>query len=399
VREHPCYSSVSAYLRCPAEFREAYVLKYAGFERDNLKHGREVHEAAAEYAKGCFPKRKAFDAALADSISLAYQEPVRTLFREWAEDWRWEWGSVVFGEASPVEQQLWGTLPGGQRFSGHVDLLQRREGAAEISVDPFGEGTINDLDIGGGDLWVVTDFKTRAYGDFDEAEAPLQQRIYPWLVQQNREEARVFHTRIVAFARGAWSPKPWVLTGDLSYIGAELQAICDRIDREEDFDATPGTACLSCLHTLSCPCHDNPTLLRITGETAEGRLKRMIWHEAQIATMKMLLKEDVKSEGEVWVGNQGWGERMGETSYQTEYPLELLKLAMEAGEDLQTARSRLPGWARVWKLDKDNLRGWMAKPEWGDRVSALVREKQPGKPTIGALKRTGDETEEGNAQE
>jgi hypothetical protein len=274
-------------------------------------------------------------------------------------------------------------LPDGKtEFSGHIDLLQRYEGAAAAADNPFGAD--DDSEAGDGDLWVVTDFKTGLYGDFDDETSPRQLQWYAWLVQQSFPQARAFEVRLHSLRTG--HVLSWRLSGDLSYIGQELQAIADRIAREDEWEPTPGPACLSCLHIHACPLKDSETVQHITKMAPEQRLRTMLWHKAQASALNDLLKEHVKLTGEMVYldGRPLYGEQTSEPGVRVVDWAGLVQLAAEADEVLRTPRSRLSGVARLLKPDKDVATLLLTSEEFGERARGLLEVREGnGKPRIG----------------
>ena len=301
MRSAHSFSAYSAYLRCPPTYRLCYLDGDPGITPDALKNGSLNHDAIARYAAHCFGKQRKMDLEEGRRIALGYQEPVRGMVEKFVEAWRFEWGTTIVEGIAPVEQEFTAALPGGQIFSGHIDLLQKYEGAATVEAEPFGA----DDQPGEGDeaLWVVTDFKSGFYGDvWDEENAPFQQRIYPWLVQQNYPQARSFESRLYSIRTNY--TLSWKLGGDLSYIGHELQALADRIAAEEEWEANPGPACLTCLHIHACPLKDTETVRQITSIDPNELLRLQLWHEAQKQALASLLKAVAEHGGRPQV--PGW---------------------------------------------------------------------------------------------
>ena len=57
-RHHPCYSSISAYNACPAQFKVLYVDGDPGLTTEALSNGQQVHEFIQRYACQCYEHGK-----------------------------------------------------------------------------------------------------------------------------------------------------------------------------------------------------------------------------------------------------------------------------------------------------------------------------------------------------
>jgi hypothetical protein len=353
--------------------------------------GSHCHEIVERYAEHCYRRKRQSDMEEGRRIASGYSADVREIMERWVENWRWEWGTVVSGESAPVEQQLWGTLPDGQRLSGHIDLLQCYEGAADTSHenDPFGA-----IDAGG-DLWVVTDFKTGLYGDFHGEHVPLQQRIYAWLVQQNHEAAQAIECRL-SVLRNGYQPEPWLLTGGLGYIGEELQSLCDRIAADEHCDPIPNRACIGCQAALACPCRDTETMRRILTDDPGDTLRQYLWHKGQMAALREQLQSHYAAGESASADGYQWGEYQSSPGVRVTDWQDLVALALEANDELTTSKTKLPGVARLLKPDKDLAWKLLASELYGERAGECLQVTAAPKPRVG-LRRDGDaESDDGD---
>lgn len=383
MRSPHSYSAYSTFLRCPPAYRACYIEGDPGVTPAALKNGAGTHEAIARYAAHCFNKGRKSDLEEGRRIALGYMEPVRELVEKFVEDWRFEWGATIVEGVAPVEQEFRAMLPDGKtEFSGHLDMLQRYEGAASVEEVPFGEEGVGDGDDA---LWTITDLKSGLYGDcWNDEVAPKQLQWYAWLVQQNYPQARAFKVCLYSIRTGY--TLEWQLGGDLSYIGHELQAIADRIAREEEWEPCPGPACLTCLHVHCCPLKDSETVRAITDIPPETTLQLYLWHKAQYAALNGLLKEHVQQTGEtVRVGEVAYGSQVPAPGVKVRDYAGLVALALEADEALRTPKSRLPGVARLLKPEKDVAALLLEHPDYHERAMQLLTVNAPGKPRIGLL--------------
>lgn len=371
-----------------------------------LRNGSLNHEFAARYGAWCYQKKRTCDLEFGRELALGYEEPVRSIMEGFVDNWRFDWGSTVVEGAAPVEQEFRAMLPDGRTvFSGHIDLLQKYDDAATPAEDPFGadDGVApgDDAEEGDGALYVITDLKTSLYGEWDEFTPPKQLQWYAWLVQNAVEVtdggqrclypgARSFELRLYSLRTNY--TVSWRIGGDLSYLGRELQAIHGRIEEDTEFEAVPGEACLKCLHVHACPVRDSATLQNLTGTTPEQQLELYFWHKAQYTALNELLKDHVKLTDEtVYLNGKAlYGTREAEEGVKvTDFP-GLVALAVDADEALRTPRSRLPGVARMLKVEKDVARLLLDSPTWQERALRVMTIKPAGKPIIGVLGKPDD---------
>lgn len=257
TRPHPCYSSLSEWDRCPLSFWLTYHRGEPHIFPRWVADGQLGHDFIAAYGSHCWRNKKQTDLDVARFLLRGYPATVRDNLRWWADNYSWDWGRIVEGFGCPVEMRLETKLSNDMIFSGHVDLVQRFEGA--IVHEDFERLTAFDdddtLDGDADTLWVITDWKTRYYGDYSD-RAPWQNVYYAFLVQRNWEEARKFQLVIETLATGPKPPDPWYLAGDLSYVDTEIVSKCKAIARAEEqgaWDARPGGPCAMCGHLMICP--------------------------------------------------------------------------------------------------------------------------------------------------
>jgi len=394
MRGKHSYSAYTTFLRCPPAYRACYIDGDPGITPPALKNGADVHDGISRYAAHCFGKKRKSDLEEGRKIALGYPDPVRELVETFVENWRWEFGSTIVEGVLPVEQEFRAMLPDGKtQFSSHLDLLQKYDGAATVAEVPFGEEGTGEGDEA---LWVVTDFKSGLYGDcWDELTAPKQLQWYCWNGQQNYPQAQSFKACLYSIRTNY--TLEWSLGGDLSYIGHELQAIADRIAAETEWEPIIGS-CMTCLHRLTCPCHETETLERVCGPGPEGHLKKLLWHKAQTAVENDILKEYVKQTGETIAldGKPLYGPSTPEPGVKVLDYAGLVALTTEADEVLRTPKSRLSGVARLLKPEKDVAHLLLNSPEYGERARALLSVNKVGKPRIGLL---GNRNGNGNGAE
>lgn len=388
MRSPHSYSAFSTFLKCPPAYHLCYVQGDEGTTPPALKGGSDNHEAIARYGAHCYQHKRASDLEAGRKIALGYPEPSRSVIEQFIENWRWEWGATIVEGVAPVEQEFRALLPDGRtEFSGHLDLLQCYEGAGDVEAEPFG---MDDSGTGDGNLWRITDFKTGLYGEFTEEQPPKQLEWYAWLVQQCKPGARSFEVNLHALRTGR--SVSWRLGGDLAYIGNELQAIADRIAREEQWEACPGEHCISCLHVHACPLKGSRTIEALTQGTPAEKLQAYLWHKAQYKALDGLLKAHVKETGEfIEGGGVCYGEQWPEDSVKvTNFP-KLVALALEANEVLTTPRSKLPGVARLLKPQKDVAALLLASPEYHERAEQVLQTTKPKRPRIGIIGNGSDD--------
>ena len=411
MRSNRSHSAYSAFEKCPPTYRLTYVEGDEGITPYYLRDGSLRHDFAARYGQHCFARGRKFDLEEGRRLALGYPDDVRESLENFIENWRFDWGTTIVEGIAPVEQEFRAKLPGGATFTGHIDLLQKYEGAATVAANPFDDddGVVaENEEEGDGALYVITDLKSALYGDdWDEDTPPKQHKRYAWLVQNAIDEegnrlfpgARSF--RLVLYSIRTGAQREWDLAGDLSYIGRELQATANRIAVEKEWETTPGTVCLSCLHILACPKRKTMTVMATTEELpASERLANYYWFKAQAAAQLTLLKEQVTlTEETVYVGGvPKYGPRMSSSSTKVKDFRALVEFALtpEAEEVLTTQRSRLPGVARLLKPDKDVAAALLSSPTLREQVLQLIEFTPPKKATIGFIHaQPGAEDEEG----
>lgn len=291
------HSRLSTYLACPCAYKLRYIDKEPQIASDAMRAGSEFHEAIERYALACWrggvkPKATDFDAGR--KIAQGYPELAEDICR-WVENTVWEWGAILPGDTQPVEVMYNADLPSGDEFCGVIDLLQRYKGG--LSDDPFADSD---------DLWSLTDYKT-GWATYPEDKAPLQLLGYAWLVQKTWPEALVFDLHIQS-TRAPWSPKPWRVEGDLTWVADKLDAIADRVRRDEEFSPNVGPACMTCNVVAACP-HAQTETVRALQEDPLLLSRQVALLEARAQQGKALLKAAVKERGPIPTGEPGkvWG--------------------------------------------------------------------------------------------
>lgn len=293
------HSTLSLYETCPA----AAAAKWSGEPAvvgDNVTQGQLLHEAIARYAVACWEAGRTRMQEAAESIALGYPGHVAPGLKSFAEDMRWPWKAAASSsDACPVEQMWEARLPGGDTFVGRLDLAYTQRGA--MADNPFADAA---------DLTVIADWKLHRFGDWDGAEVPTQLLRYAWLYQQNRPEAKEFHLLFGAPGwQGQWRMKSWRIGGDLSYVGAGLQALVDRIAADTELRPRPGPdSCPRCFYRAACPLRGTDTLAVLCDAPAENLAQAVAWHEAQGKLAKDVLKGRAEAAGgRLEVGDVTWG--------------------------------------------------------------------------------------------
>ncbi len=366
MRHHPCYSSLSTYKRCPAAWAIGYRDEDPGVSVEAMENGKDAHDGIRRYGEECFAQKRTVDGEAGLRIAASYDEPTRSMLERFFADWRWDWGSTIVRDVAPVEQHLKATLENGMVFSGHIDLLQRYEGEGSVELDPFGDA---DSPEGDDSKWIVTDFKSHVYGDFDPVDAPWQHQLYCALAQANYPAAQVFEARIHIIDRYGWTPGPWRLGGDLSYILHEVSCLCDRIAADTECEPKPGAACIGCTYAAACPCRDAGTLEEICGDTGEGRLRKMLFHKALVEVYHKLLKAEGQKNGPIRADGKKFEGRADKllvaksptTLEQDLHPFDLVPADLTSGitkGQIERAAKRMDDASRIDFLDLwDEKRG------------------------------------------
>lgn len=291
------HSRLQTYLSCPCAYKLHYLDKEPQIASDPMRDGSAFHEAIARYAEHCWRggrKSRSTDFDEGRKIAQGYPDLEDDIVR-WVENTVWEWGAILPGDTKPVEVMYNADLPSGDEFCGIVDLLQRYSGG--VADDPFAESD---------DLWSLTDYKS-GWATYPEDKAPLQLLGYAWLVQKTWPEARVFDLRIHS-VRAPWSPKPWRVEGNLSWVAEKLDAIADRVRRDTEFSPSVGPACMTCNLVAACPHAQTNTLSTLSEDpVAIGRQVALL--EARVKQGKALLKAAVKGRGPIPTDEPGkaWG--------------------------------------------------------------------------------------------
>lgn len=281
------HTRLSAYLPeeggCPA--REG--LRRAGepeVPSDAILRGQQVHEGLSRYGAACAEKRKRKLPDVGERIASGYSGDVADILRRFVKVAEFPFERDT--EVVAIEQQLECELDNGLRFAGTIDLIYKQPRQTE---NPFAESA---------DVWHLIDWKTHVPGYVANDEPPQQLLRYAYLVQRNYPDARDFRLGIGGMAAWqdwsvTWWPKRQTetrLDGDLSAIGAQIAATCERMAADTRCEPCPGGACLDCLYTLACPLRETATLRAILEPTNPEMLQATIWHEAQADARKGLLK-------------------------------------------------------------------------------------------------------------
>ena len=238
VPQHWSYSNLSLYDTCPQAWWLRYVKRETGLTSFAQERGTVFHEKWAEYADHCFRTGLPSDFDFARQLIAGYDPRISEQFERAAESWQWEWGKVVGGDLCPVEEPLEVIIPGGYKFVGRVDLVQRHEGSLDFGM--------------GDDLWIITDFKTGWPTAYEQADPPDQQLTYAYMVQKQHEDAFNFELRYWC-AGAPFQPKSWHVEGVLDWIGLGLQKRIERILADKQFKPKPGNACKWCNYEPCCP--------------------------------------------------------------------------------------------------------------------------------------------------
>lgn len=299
------HTRLQSYLRCPLAYRLHYVDGEPWVATEAMIRGKYLHEAIERYARHCYrggQRPIQTDFAAGRAIADGYPGLEETL-RRWVENWAWEWSAILPGDQSPVEQMYQAALPNGQAFCGRVDLLQRFGGTLE--ADPF---AVSDEE------WWVTDWKS-GYGLHSENDPPLQLLGYAWLVQRTWPEAQRFRLAIECVGI-PWSPKPWVIEGDLGWVADKFCSIIARIEDDTTFEANVGPECVNCTMVVACPQAQKASVKKLLGWVPSDLAAEVPMLDSLLALAKRTLKAVVKESGPIQVGPaEAW--QFTKSEYQT----------------------------------------------------------------------------------
>lgn len=376
------YSRIADYQACP--HRDG--LRRAG-ERQmvtpGMARGTEFHAAAARYVLACRDAGKSTLPDFAQEVELACSEEVAPIFAAFAEAMK----VPVKSDVLYVERSFTAPLPNGVPFSGTLDL-------AYIS----------------GTSATVVDWKTFAPRWMSDPHPHPQIRSYGWLLQQVHPEI----TNVLGIVgaqqpNGQWRTASWPLTenddpfGDVvPDYGHTLVALVSKIEADTECRANPlPGSCVGCSYGHVCEYHGPRGRMLLEGGPEMWALAAE-WYAEQAGFFRDLIRAHVDNDGLPVSAPDGREYRyeVGEPGYSVvDYPA-AVALIREADELVRTPRSKLPGVARVFKLEQDVLKvtvpALLADPRFRDRAAAQFVQKQPGKPRFGLYGRQLANMEDGN---
>jgi len=387
-RPHPSYSSLRLFQTCPLAFKLSYIEGVPQVPTPAVITGLECHEGVERYARHCWSRNRASDLTEARSIASSYGKEAAEILADWFEEWRWDWGSVVGdGKTCPVEWELSALLPDGETaFTGHVDLIQRYEGAADPmgrldpDVEPFG-----DYDARGDDLYVITDFKSGRVrpGDWSQHET------YAWLYQRSTLDAEGQPTALDFELRSSmmrhWvpDPTPKYIGGDLSWVGDRLQAQVNRIRDEREFRARPGVGCDTCMVFHACEVGK-----RVRQDALDGRTPADLGAAVPLLTrareewLAELKHQDedlgtpvAAGDGNEWRWND---EDERNDAYECRDYAALLELVRETG-DLLAGRTKSPLERMFGSIGTDAAKKLLGSEEWAEKAAQIIRVRKTGR--------------------
>lgn len=371
------YSRIADYRACP--HRDG--LRRAGEKQivtRAMQRGTEFHAAAARYCLACRDNGRAQWPELAEEIADGLPEDVAEVFVPFAEEMR----VPVKADVLYIERSFTADLPNGVPFSGTLDMA-------------FREGT----------RWTVVDWKTHAPGWMMDNTAPLQLRCYGWLLQAVHPEAADVRGMVGAMCPGGvWRSAGWALSdnddpfGDVvEPFGATLARIVDGIASDMECRPCPGEACVGCSYGHVCEYH-GPRAAELLAAGPEAWAAAVDFYGAAQDVLRRLIR--------AYVDDTGLPVRAAGGSYQyaptnggwevTDYAA-AVQLAREADDLFRTNRSKLPGVARVFKVDSDVISQaaplLLSDARFAERAKAIFVQKAQGKPRFGLQRdaKGGDE--------
>jgi hypothetical protein len=374
------YTRLQNYLACPAQ----EACRRAGepsLPTDAMRRGSEVHEGAARILQACVDAKRRHLPDRGAAIAAGYSGDAARLITEFGKVAEAPQGAGV--EVIGVELPLTAQLPNGARFAGTCDVLYKEQ---RETSNPF---AADDT------VWTVLDWKTHVPDYVWQPEPPDQLLWYAWLVQQCYPEAQDFRVGIAGLAvwqewRSWFWPRPETQTQlerNLGYVGERLAGIVDRMAADDRCEPHPGPACGNCCYRLACPCHDTATLQAVCGETPEGWLRKLLWHNAQADALKPLLKAHAAEHGPVHAEGKVYEGRAA-TSLVPRAPDLLEQDLQQYGLDREAL---LGGW------DKRKVNSAARKLEEAQREAFLgLFEERPNNVRYGAYSATqeGDDADE-----
>jgi hypothetical protein len=284
------HSAISTYEECPLKYKIERVDKRKAEPSPAMKKGSAFHAGGAAYirhlqAEGLQTDVTWIDEAMAAARAKMKEEGHRLNTEEWAEVeeiLNTFISSHVFEPAAIAEVEEMKRIPldGGTQFWGVIDLLEAKNGRAEITD------------------W-KTDQRIRSQA---EVEKDDQLGRYAWMTARlyGYEEVlcRLDFVRFGAVREAVFGP------AEIAKAEAGVLNAIDAIAAETEWPATPGSQCSWCAWAEECQAISDLQISITTAEDAERVAGEVLVLEKQLKDRKAALKGWTSVEGALVVGGQ-----------------------------------------------------------------------------------------------
>jgi putative RecB family exonuclease len=294
--KHHSYTRLNDFEACPRRFRLKHLDKVPEPPSEPLMIGRIIHDVAARYALHCLEAKVQTDVTAISPMAREefYKQPalpserlpeIVSLVERLAESY-----VVDLEHTVGVEEQVKIFFNHGQQiFWGYIDRLMM-------------DGTVATL------VDLKTDHNLRSQSDVDN---DLQLRVYAWAVKQMYPQVTEVRSSLYFVRHQVLREGKPILAEEIPAIEASIMAGIARIDREEKFDPTPGSACGWCTYAADCPAalavKASGKVAVTTPEDAQKVAAELALLERQVADRKDALKRYVTVAGPVYVNGLAWG--------------------------------------------------------------------------------------------
>jgi len=342
------FSALELFDNCPFAFKKIRLEKIPRGESEPLIIGKDCHELVSNYLS------RLVDTGQSTDWEWAGAHLTPSIHPDAADIFKWFMENFVLPpgiEAPGIEKKL---------------AFTRTWQPTEFFAPDAYFRAVVDFTFRQGGLVCVTDWKSNMM--VTEIEKNLQTRIYGWAVRQTLyPDAQEILLRLHFLRYGA-DREILLLPEDLDTVPQELEAKISIIEREKQFDPTPGSFCGWCGVTAHCPVMAQAlipanVLYPVNHEDAVKAATLLL----AIGTMDKMIKEHLKKyvqqNGPIHVGDQIYG-----PSQSTTYDLDPREITEHLlGEGLEVDQ--------VWgllNLTKTSLERGLKKLKRKDLLEAIL---------------------------
>jgi putative RecB family exonuclease len=290
--EHLSYSQLNKYNGCPLAYKYAYIdhLKSGG-ENRHLRVGITVHKAIAGYTeyllKNGLESEPSWLGGYEPELPMDESEEVRKIVEKFVD-------SHTFTRSRY-------TQPGDCRIEYKVSI--------KLGGHPF--MAVFDRIDNLGSVVVITDYKTdHRIRPQEDVNNDLQLQIYALTASEIYPDAEKFVCQL-DFVRHNVTKEVVFTVDDIEKIKVNLMKNICRLEKDEKdnkFQATPGSQCVWCGYTHLCPAVKSKTIETIVVENdAVEAAKQFVVLQARLGVLKSLLKDWCTRQGPVDIGDSDVG--------------------------------------------------------------------------------------------